>query len=657
MKRKELSHYFVRGGTFVWFLVMILVGAIIWGGVKSHQDKVMKERLAYEERQRQIREKNARTLEENERKMREIKEKREAERARKQQEKEELRKKQIEEQRKAEEAQRRAAEEEEARRRAQEEADRQREQNQEDDTGDGESPDPSEIKRDSVFPDPVKNPLPDLSVYDPKSKDEIPMDEDKVIGKWSWESAEKYDLPDFPTESSKWKDRSQAIAMAEKYEKWRKEDSKIKASPSAKDFPGLPEEGAPLVTRTIKIDSNISGWHSTGLYAPPGAQITFSIGSGPKDKLSVRIGCHTDNLIHKEVNQWMRLPIMGNTKRVVRGHLKLADPCGGLVYVCVDGGIKRGRTFSVKISGATPAPLYILGETTPEQWKKQLEETKAPWGEIRTPRLIFTMPTESLKKCEKIKEVAELLQKCMALQDWVAGWDEFPDRIKAPMRFVVDRQISIGAGHSGYPAMGYMDWDDALVDGSILTSGSWGLWHELGHNHQGAPFAMEGQTEVSVNIFSMVCQAMGVGISPTEVRGMSPDSMAPGMSTYITDKNLTYNTAENITQLFLWGELMYYFGCESFRKVNLEYIKRPYDNGTTSDKEKWNWVMKTFGKVLKKDLSMYFEVWKLPIDKSTRGQLKKWDHWQPIKNYPGYYYGLDEGEPLPEGAVQPREDD
>ena len=62
------------------------------------------------------------------------------------------------------------------------------------------------------------------------------------------------------------------------------------------------------------------------------------------------------------------------------GRVKLVNPMGGLVYVNVGKRSKRGRIFKVQISGATPAPLFILGVTTPEQWAAQLENCKAPWG-------------------------------------------------------------------------------------------------------------------------------------------------------------------------------------------------------------------------------------------------------------------------------------
>lgn len=629
-----------RGGVFGWLLMIILIGGLLYGGyhvyqtreaerkeqVQKHRESQEKKRLARIEQEKQNRERRQAELDRRKKAAEE-----EADRI----------KREDQERRQAEEARRKAdqaKQDEEARRRAEEDEIERRRRELEDAQQPDEPGEPEEV--DDGYPKPFPVELPDLSVYCPESKDVIPMDADQQLGTWSWELAPKYDdITDFPTNESKWTDRNKAGKMAATYRQWREQGGRIKASPSAKDFPGVPEDEAPLVARTVTIDSSIGGWHSTGLYAPPGAEITFSFsGSASKDGVSVRIGCHTDDLMHEKTETWTRLPIMGNTASVDKTRVNLADPCGGLVYVCVNNANKHARTFKVKISGATPAPLYTMGETTPEDWKEQLETTKAPWGEIRTPRLVFTMPVERLKECEKIKEVAELLQKCMALQDWVAGWDEFPQRIKNPMRFVVDRQISIGYGHSGYPAMGSLDWANSLATGSILTQGDWGLWHELGHNHQGNPVAMEGQTEVSVNIFSMLCQWWGVGMDPRSARGTSHSEIAPHIHNYLADKTLKYNDAENGVQLFLWGELMYHFGPEPFRQAHLSYHKRPYDGGKESDDGKWNWIMKSFSRTLEKDFSLYFETWKLPMSKGTKSQMKKYPLWKPSEKYPSPDY-------------------
>lgn len=643
MRNSSIFNRARRGGAAVWILIIIVIAAVIWGGnniykarqaerqeqAEKQKEAQEKRRLAREELARQAEERRQAELERRRKQAEQANADLEkAKREQEEKEREEARRKAEEQAREQDEEARRKAEDEEYRRRLKELEEQEKNKLQEPD-------------KEESYPKPFATELPDLSEYYPESRDVIPMNEDQVLGSWSWETAPKYDdITDFPTNEAKWDNRGKAGAIADTYRKWREQDAgRIKAIPSAKDFPGVPEDDADIVARTVTIDSSIGGWHSTGLYAPPGAEITFSFsGSASKDAVSVRIGCHTDDLMHEKTTSWSRLPIMGNTAPVNKTRVNLADPCGGLVYVCVNHANKHPRTFKVKISGATPAPLYIMGETTPEQWKEQLETTKAPWGEIRVPRLVFTMPTERLKECEQIKEVAELLQKCMALQDWVAGWDEFPERIKHPMRFAVDRQISIGYGHSGYPAMGSLDWANSLVTGSILTEGDWGLWHELGHNHQGNPVAMEGQTEVSVNIFSILCQSLGVGIDPRYVRGMSPTEIAPELSAYLADKNVPYIDAPNGVQLFLWGELMYNFGPQLFRDAHKMYHKRPYDGSKETDAGKWNWIMRAIGKSVQKDLSLYFETWKLPISKGTKTQLKKFPEWRPNKAYPAPNY-------------------
>jgi len=106
--------------------------------------------------------------------------------------------------------------------------------------------------------------------------DEIQTEKDKPLETWSWDKAEKMEgMEEFPTGSSPWKkgkDAGRMQALLEKCREWK--DAKLvslKACPAAKDFPGVPENGAQTVRRTVEIDSNIGGWHSTGLYAPPGA--------------------------------------------------------------------------------------------------------------------------------------------------------------------------------------------------------------------------------------------------------------------------------------------------------------------------------------------------------------------------------------------------
>ena len=643
MNIPSFSRSVSRGSAVGWFLVLLLVcGA--GAGYYLYQDNLAKRKAAQElTAERKLKEKKAREAAEKQRikREREIREKKEKERLAAQKAYEEA---QEEKARQAAEAARKLqeqAEREEREKRRREDLER-REREEEARRQEEDIPVEEEPEPEGRFPQPVKNRMPELSVYSIPCRDEIQTEKDKPLETWSWDKAEKMEgMEEFPTGSSPWKkgkDAGRMQALLEKCREWK--DAKLaslKACPAAKDFPGVPENGAQTVRRTVEIDSNIGGWHSTGLYAPPGAEISCSLSGAPKDgSISVRIGCHTDSL-HK-LDEWKRVPEITMQVSAGRGRVKMVNPMGGLVYVNVGQRPRRGKVFKVQISGAVPSPLFVMGKTTPEQWAEQLENTKAPWGEIRMPRLIVTMPVEQLKQCPDVQKTAEFLQKNMALQDWIMGWDTKPDRLHHPMRFVVDRQISAGAGHSGYPAMATKDWTNSIATGSIIHSGSWGLWHELGHNHQSPPFTMEGQTEVSVNIFSMVCEVMGTGkdFESCWGGGMGPYGMSAEMKKYFSGTQ-TYNEAPNKVQLFFWVELMYYLGFDAFRQVALQFHDKPYDNGELSDEKKWEWVMNAFSKVTGKNMGPFFKIWRTPVSERAAGRMKDLPAWLPSKDYPACY--------------------
>ena len=127
------------------------------------------------------------------------------------------------------------------------------------------------------------------------------------------------------------------------------------------------------------------------------------------------------------------------------------------------------------------------------------------------PRLVMTMPVEQLKRCPDVQKVAEFLQKNMALQDWIMGWDTKPDRLHHPMRFVVDRQISAGAGHSGYPAMATTDWtiQSPAAPSSIPEAGGFGM--NWGTTIRRLRSRWRGRRKFPSTFLSMLCEVMGTG--------------------------------------------------------------------------------------------------------------------------------------------------
>lgn len=476
---------------------------------------------------------------------------------------------------------------------------------------------------------------------------------DKKTGEWNWNAVPKNDaFADFPSKGKKkeWKlgqDDEKRQALKQEISRLRKAAAwEIKAFPAAADFPGIPADGTPMVERTLQIDASIPGWHSTGLYALPGTEVTVKIPdnlkqSGDKSKgkrkavYEVRIGCHTDKLNQEKHKSWSRCPELSFTQPLKTAETKITSPFGGLVYIQVPDG--TDGKFPVTITQAVPAPSFVLGKTTPAEWKAQLESTTTPWGEIECPRLIVSLPLEQLKQVPDIQKMAEHLQKNMELQDWFIGWDKIPGKLKKPMRLVVDRQISAGAGHSGYPAMGTIGWGKPIANGDLITKGSWGIWHELGHNHQTPPYRLDGLGEVTVNLFSLLSQIKGCGRSPEESWG-GLKHMDKALNEFFSGKE-TYNEMgkQHGLRLYLFAELIKGLGFEPFRAASLKYIESPYDAKTTPNEEKWNWLMVALSEASGKNLGPFFTAWRTPVTEEAKTKIAKLPTWLPAGDYPNNY--------------------
>ena len=510
----------------------------------------------------------------------------------------------------------------------------------------------------------LKTCLTEGTTFYPEYRDEINPTKkrpDKVIGKWSWETAEKSDMTDFPSDKNPWTEQGKIEKLIDSMNDFLCGDpKKTKAAPAAADFPGVPEGEVDLVERQIVIDPAIGGWHGTGLWAPPGQKITLTFNGKTKAPMSLRIGSQTDFLSWSHLEKHhdgklRRLPKLTNSMRIsgddIRGRkFEFANPVGGLIYVEVHGVHKKVKPAKITISGGVPAPLYVYGDkplekeelTTSEEWKEQLENYKAPWGEIQTPRLTFTLPLDMLKAMKLPRRVCKKLQTGMAVQDWIVGWDLTENRINEPMRFVIDRQISVGYGHSGYPAMGYMDWGNCIKTGSLTKAGSWGLWHELGHNHQGStPYfciPSANLTEVTVNVFSTISQVHGCEVPYDKAwdgTSIAEDDMRESVAAFFRGSE-TFSPFEDVrVKLYFYVELMRELGYDSFRAMAAEYQKKPFQN--LGDQEKWDWILTTLSEVSEKNLAPYFKAWKIDVSDRAINKVQKYADWDYLKDYPEKY--------------------
>ncbi len=397
----------------------------------------------------------------------------------------------------------------------------------------------------------------------------------------------------------------------------------VRAHPAAEAFPGNVPRAAKRVTGTVSVDTSIPGWHSTGFYAAPGEKITVSISGGlTREKLSVRIGSHKDKLWKKD--SWWRAPEISRRFNLKTESTDAANAFGGLVYVDVPRKCTAGK-IRVTIRGAVEAPLYIHGVTDLEEWKKTLRHHPGPWAEIGSRKMIVTVPSRVIRELDSPDKVAKAWERIIDLDAELAGVSSAKSR---PERIVSDVQISAGYMHSGYPIMVHRDQDRNLVDVDHLRKGNWGLFHELGHNHQGGGWTFGGTTEVTCNLFSLyVYEKFCDQPVATHKRG-SKEFRRNKMSKMNFDKpEFGKWKSDPFLALVMYLQIQQEFGWEPFRRVFREYLALPKQDRPKNDAEKRDQWMVRMSRQVGRNLGPFFQLWGLSTSEKARKSIEGLPPW------------------------------
>lgn len=399
----------------------------------------------------------------------------------------------------------------------------------------------------------------------------------------------------------------------------------VAAHPAAAAFPGAVTSAAERVSRELVLDLRKPGWASTGLYAAPGERIAVTV---PADlasaKLRVRIGAHNDRLWH--LDSWKRCPDITRTFPVTAERAAAANAFGGLVYVESPGGVGDGASH-MRVSGAVDAPLFIRGRTTAAEWAA-IRDRPAPWGELATAKVILTVPSDRLRKLDDPEPLLEVWDRILDAQADLAA---IP-RVRArPERIVPDIQISAGYMHAGYPIMTWDDQYDILVSRDALLKGQWGLFHELGHNHQQRDWTFDGTGEVTVNLFSLYVMETICGKPPIAGHGaIEPAARAKAWARYAAaGRKFEEWKSDPFLALGMYAQLREAFGWEAFKKVFAEYRDLAKDARPRTDDERRDQWMVRLSRTVNRNLGPFFEAWAVPTSQSARDSLASLPAWMP----------------------------
>ncbi len=393
----------------------------------------------------------------------------------------------------------------------------------------------------------------------------------------------------------------------------------------------MPAAGATAVTRQFTIDLRVPGRHSLGLYAPPGALIAVRATEVPAaNKLRVRIGAHSDNITRRP--KWPRLPRITRTFPLEAGQTAAACAFGGLVYVEV-GSAAVGDTavpLLIEVSGAVEAPLFVFGQTSATAWRERQRLAPGPWAELATDKVILTVPSERIRELD---DPTALLLFWNRVLDGAATLAARPLQRERPERYVADLEISAGAMHAGHPIMTHLDAAADMVDVVRMQKGPWGLFHELGHNHQHKDWTFAGTGEVTVNLFSLyLCETL-CGMGPERAWGGNVVRAKTRLSRHLAAGTSPWDgdggKADLSLRLLMYAQLQREFGWPTFTKVFAEYRalsaeQRPKDDDARRDQ----WLVR-FSRATGRNLGPFFERWGLPTSAAARAEVAALPGWLP----------------------------
>ena len=404
----------------------------------------------------------------------------------------------------------------------------------------------------------------------------------------------------------------------------------IKPHLAASAFPGAVPDNSEKVTRTIEVDTGVPEWHSTGLYAAPGQLISVKIPeTAVSSGLSVRIGAHNDTIWEHE--SWKRIPDICKTFPLNKDLTNAANAFGGPVYIEVPEGCKSGSIL-ITISNCVEAPYYILGKTSASEWLGSIRNRPAPWAELETKKVILTLPSTVVRDLEDPKSLMEFWDKVADACADLAGW---PLNRVRPERYVPDVQIGgLGYMHSGYPIMTHLDIAEVEVDKDRMMKnghgGVWGLFHEMGHNHQSGDWTFEGTGEVTVNLFTLYVFDKVCGTKPGELRDFTSEGRTKMMKTYFAPgADFTKWKNDPFLALLMYIQIQEAFGWDAYKKVFAEYRSLPNSQRPKSDDEKRDQWLVRLSCTVGRNLGPFFQAWGVPTSENARASISNLPEWMP----------------------------
>lgn len=403
----------------------------------------------------------------------------------------------------------------------------------------------------------------------------------------------------------------------------------IRAHPSAAAFPGAIPDDAPRITKRVELDA-IGGWRSTGLYAPAGETITLRVLEGDAQGLHTQIGCWLDP---QDFDDRYRFPVAVFSTPFDNDTSTLASPIGGPIYVDLG---DRAQPVTIEIDGAVEMPRYRLGKTDLKEWQDRIRHLPAPWAELESDNLAFSLPAEvvrSLDRPDLVMQHWDRVHEAMqALEP--RSPRHWPDR---QYRYVAEKKLSWGYMYcpSNAPIVIPLHAAGAMVDVANFDAQGpnnlWGHYHEMGHAHQNPLWTFAGTGEVTVNIFTVLAlhTINGYPLDHEAMRS-DPDRALSAMHAHV-ERGAPFHRwkSDPFLALQTYALLWHAFGFDALDRAFRSYETLPESEHPQDDQAKRDRFVIQMSKAAGHNLEPYFRAWGVPLSDTPAQELDDLPAWMP----------------------------
>ena len=392
-----------------------------------------------------------------------------------------------------------------------------------------------------------------------------------------------------------------------------------KHSASVGLYMGDVAENEPGIIKTVTMRRRgYSGYGVTGVYAPAGEVIKITISEEDMKAtggLTIHIGQALfngqSNNIWTAKNQMQRFPNILNTMTLNANTCKYDEEThtyigyvgsfvGGPLYIR-----NTNTTFTATISGGVAYSHFILGYTTKEEFE-QNSKSSAPYFDLEVwdygvlhsgPKLYAqSYSYEDLYKAAVLWDKVSSVTTTGSSQGIVFLYDPFV-AAGAAVAFPGRRSVNCPTGWMG----------SSLNYNGIVTSGSWGNFHEYHHNFQsygvgnGGEVTNNGMTLVSYALFTKISSKRGLmGYGSQGLGGWNSYTSATWALSELLKLQSGGTPSNGAQGLTIYATLLHNFGPDNYIQAKVNQQSNKYG-------ESYAGYMRAWENITHNDMTYFFK--------------------------------------------------